>query len=62
MSIRWGGVVAAGALCAVFSTVGVWSGPLLAASGSLHTKEQSAVHATSHPDTAGVSHTAHDGT
>jgi hypothetical protein len=36
MKLHKGRVIAAGILCAIAATVGVWSGPLAAASGTLH--------------------------
>ena len=36
MQLHKGRVIAAGILCAMAATVGVWSGPLAAASGTLH--------------------------
>jgi hypothetical protein len=31
-----GGAIAAGVLCSIAATIAVWSGPLAAASGALH--------------------------
>jgi len=36
MRLHKGRVIAAGVLCAIAATVGVWSGPLASASGTLH--------------------------
>jgi len=39
-----GGLVSAGILCAIAATVTLWSGPLAAASGALHTSAQQPAH------------------
>ncbi|HEY6426953.1 MAG TPA: hypothetical protein VIX84_06950 [Acidimicrobiales bacterium] len=36
MRVHPGRVIAVGLLCAVAATVAVWSGPLLSASGAMH--------------------------
>ena len=46
---RRGKAVAAGVLCAVAATVAVWSGPLSAASGALHSGSAAPTHAGSAP-------------
>ena len=57
MRNRIGGALAAGFLCLVAATIGVWSGPLASASGALHADASSpahvaAVHATAVHGTA----------
>jgi hypothetical protein len=44
VTVHKGRVVAAGILCAVAATVAVWSGPLAAASGALHSSAPVAAH------------------
>jgi hypothetical protein len=41
MSNRTGRAVAVGILCSIAASVGLWSGPLAAASGTLHSSAQS---------------------
>jgi hypothetical protein len=36
MQVHKGRAVAVGVLCAIAATVGIWSGPLASASGTLH--------------------------
>ncbi len=51
MRVHKGRAVAAGLLCAIAATVAVWSGPLFAATGSLHASNQAPAHTVSHSDT-----------
>ena len=51
MQLHKGRVIAAGILCAIAATVGVWSGPLASASGTLHTSAPTPVH--EHADRSG---------
>jgi hypothetical protein len=51
MQLHKGRIVAAGVLCAMAATVGVWSGPLASASGTLHSGAAPAAHVS-----AGRSH------
>jgi hypothetical protein len=51
MQLHKGRVIAAGILCAIAATVGVWSGPLASASGTLHTSAPTPVHV--HADRSG---------
>jgi hypothetical protein len=44
MRTHVGGLVSAGILCAIAATVTLWSGPLAAASGALHTSAQQPAH------------------
>jgi hypothetical protein len=44
MRIHMGKTVAAAVLCAIAATVAVWSGPLVAASSSLHASGQAPAH------------------
>jgi hypothetical protein len=46
MRLQKGRVIGAGILCAIAATVAVWSGPLAAASGTLHSGGPAAVHAS----------------
>jgi len=43
-----GRMIAAGLLCAVAATVGVWSGPLAAATSALHSSDVPATHVALH--------------
>ena len=52
MRIHKGRAAAAGILCAVAATVAVWSGPLFAASSSLHASGQPSAHTVSQSHTA----------
>jgi hypothetical protein len=52
MRIHKGRAAATGILCAIAATVAVWSGPLFAASGALHTSSQVPAHGVSHTHTA----------
>ena len=40
MQLHKGRAIGAGILCAIAATVGVWSGPLASASGTLHSGAQ----------------------
>lgn len=44
MTLHKGRVVAAGILCALAATVALWSGPLAAASATLHTGTPTVTH------------------
>jgi hypothetical protein len=44
MQLHKGRVIATGILCAIAATVGVWSGPLASASGTLHTAAPAPAH------------------
>ena len=44
MKLHKGQVIAGGILCAIAATVGVWSGPLASASGTLHSGAPTPVH------------------
>ena len=44
-----GRTIAAGFLCALAATVGVWSGPLASASRALHSSGTPAAHVALHP-------------
>ena len=44
MQLHKGRVIGAGILCAIAATVGVWSGPLASASGTLHSGAQAPAH------------------
>lgn len=46
-----GGAIAAGILCSIAATIAVWSGPLAAASGALHSN------AAAPAPVSGVTHT-----
>jgi hypothetical protein len=46
LTLHKGRVVASGILCAVAATVAVWSGPLAAASGALHSSVSVPAHQT----------------
>ncbi len=46
MNKHVGATIAAGTLCAIAATVGLWSGPLAAASGALHTGTDQTGHVT----------------
>ncbi|HEY6474082.1 MAG TPA: hypothetical protein VIY26_14405 [Acidimicrobiales bacterium] len=52
MRVHKGRAVAAGILCAIAATVAVWSGPLFAASSSLHAGGQAQAHASTANHTA----------
>jgi hypothetical protein len=54
MRVHKGRAVAAGLLCAIAATVGVWSGPLFAATGALHASSQASApaHSASPGDTS----------
>jgi hypothetical protein len=52
MHVHKGRAVAAGLLCAIAATVAVWSGPLFAATGSLHANSQAPAPAVSHGNTS----------
>jgi hypothetical protein len=57
LALTPGRTAAVGLLCALAATVGVWSGPLAAATGALHTSGAAIAHAALHaPVRAG--HTA----
>ncbi len=51
-----GRTIAVGFLCAVAATVGVWSGPLAAATGALHSSDATPGHAAVHSSN-GTGHT-----
>jgi hypothetical protein len=51
MRIHKGRTAAAGILFAIAATVAVWSGPLFAASSSLHASSQSPLQAVGHSRT-----------
>jgi hypothetical protein len=55
MRIHKGRAAAVGLLCAVAATVTLWSGPLSAASGALHSSGQ----ATAQAHTTGAGNPAH---
>ena len=52
MQIHKGRAAAVGFLCAVAATVTLWSGPLSAASGALHSSGQAQSHVTAAGNTA----------
>jgi hypothetical protein len=52
MRIHKGRAAAAGLLCAIAATVGVWSGPLFAASSAFHASGQISVHGVTHSRSA----------
>ena len=49
MRNRKGALAATGLLCAIAATMAVWSGPLTAASGALHTSATVQTRAPGHP-------------
>jgi hypothetical protein len=49
MRVHRGRVIGAGLLCAVAATVAVWSGPLLSASGAMHSAPATATARASVP-------------
>jgi len=51
-----GGWIAAAILCVIAATVGLWSGPLAAASTGLHTSAQSAHLAATHSNSSATTH------
>jgi len=51
-----GGWIAAAILCVIAATVGLWSGPLAAASTGLHTSGQSAHLAATHSNSSATTH------
>jgi hypothetical protein len=44
MKLHKGRVIAAGILCSIAATVGVWSGPLASASATFHSDAPTPVH------------------
>jgi hypothetical protein len=48
LALHPGRTIAAGILCAIAATVGVWSGPLASATSALHSSGASASHVAFH--------------